>query len=53
MLHIKNSDRQNAINTKDDAADNNITCLHKTVTQVDDCVRCTISSNVAESGTEK
>ena len=24
MLHTKNTDRQNAINTKDDAADNNI-----------------------------
>jgi len=32
MLHTKNNDRQNAINTKDDAADNNINFLHKTVT---------------------
>ena len=53
MLHTKNTDRQNAINTKDDAADNSINFLHKTVTQVDDCVPCRISSNVAENETEK
>jgi len=53
MLHTKNTDRQNAINTKDDAADNNINFLHKTVTQADDCVPCRISNNAAENETEK
>jgi hypothetical protein len=53
MLHTKNTDRQNAVNTKDDAADNSINFLHKTDTQVDECVPCRISSNAAKNETEK
>jgi hypothetical protein len=53
MLHTKNTERQNAVNTKDDAEDNKINFLHKTVTQVNDCVTCRISSNAAENETEK